>query len=43
MAVFLLECRENEGIQDKFPSKEVSLSVLEMTGSFTNGAILMEI
>ena len=43
MAVCLLECREDEERQADFPSKEGSSSVLEMTVSFTNGAILLEI
>ena len=43
MFVFLLECREDEARQADFPSKETSSSILEMTVSFTNGAILTEI
>ena len=43
MAVFLLERREDEERQANFPSKEASLTVLETTASFTNGAILTEI
>ena len=43
MAVVLLECREAEERQADFPSKEASQSVLEMTPSFTDGAILTEI
>ena len=43
MAVFLLECRKDEERQADFPSKEASSPVLEMTASFTDGAILMEI
>ena len=31
MVVFLLECREDEGRQTDFPSKEASSSILEMT------------
>ena len=42
MAVFLLECREDERYVD-FPSKEASQSTLEMTASFTDAAILLEI
>ena len=43
MAVFLLECREDEEKQADFCRKEASLPLLEMTASFTNGAILMGI
>ena len=43
MVVFLLQCREDEERQASFPSKEDSRSVLEITASFTNGAILTEI
>ena len=43
MAVFLIECREDEERQANFPSKEASLPVLEKTTSFTDGTILMEI
>ena len=43
MAVFLLECSEDEERQADFCTKEVSSPVLEMTASFTNSAILMEI
>ena len=43
MAVFLLECREDEERQADFPSKEASSPVLEKTASFTDGVILMEI
>ena len=43
MFVFLLQCREDEGRQADFPIKEASQSVLEITASFTNGAILTEI
>ena len=39
MAVFLLECREDEERQVDFPSKEASSPVLEMTTSFTDGTI----
>ena len=42
MAVFLLECREDKYRQADFPGKEASQSILEMTASFTDGAILME-
>ena len=38
MAVFLLECREDEERQANFSSKEASSSTLEMTTSFTNDA-----
>ena len=43
MGVFLLECREDEERQADFCRKEASSPLLEMTASFTNGAILMEI
>ena len=43
MAVFLLECREDEERQADFPRKEASLLSLETTASFTDGATLMEI
>ena len=43
MAVFLLECRENEERQVDFPGKEAFPPVLETTASFTNGATLMQI
>ena len=43
MAVFLLECREDEERQADFCRKEASSPLLETTVSFTNGAILMEI
>ena len=39
MAVFLLDCREDE---DK-PSKVASQSVIEMAASFTDDTTLMEI
>ena len=42
MAVFLLECREDERLVE-FPSKEASQSILEMMASFTDAAILLEI
>ena len=38
MAVFLLECKEDEEIQ-AFPSKEASQSILEIMASSTNSAI----
>ena len=43
MAVFLLECREDEERQADFSRKEDSSLLLETTASFTNSAILMEI
>ena len=43
MAVFLLECREDEERQANFPSKEASLPIIEMTANFTDGVILTEI
>ena len=43
MAIFLLECREDEERQANSPRKEISSSVLETTASFTNGVILTEI
>ena len=43
MAVFLLEYREVEERQTDFPSKETFQSILEMMGSFTDGAIFLEI
>ena len=43
MAVFILECRENEERQADFCRKEASSPLLEMTASFSNGAILTEI
>ena len=43
MAVFLLECREDEERQADFCRKEASSPLFEMTASFTNGTILMEI
>ena len=43
MAVFLLECREDEERQTDFPSKEAYSPILEMLASFTDGATLMEI
>ena len=38
MAIFLIECREDEERQANFPSKEASLPVLEKTASFTDGS-----
>ena len=50
MAVFLLECREDEERQANFcrkeassPLLETSSPLLETTASFINGAILTEI
>ena len=43
MAVFLLECREDEERQVDFSDKEASSFVLEMTASFTDGTTLMRI
>ena len=43
MAVFLLECREDEERQVNFPSKQASSPVLETMASLTDGAILMDI
>ena len=43
MAVFLLECREDEERQADFPNKEASSPVLGNDGQFTDGAILTEI
>ena len=43
MAVFLLECKEDEERQANYCGKQASLPVLETTASFTNGTILMEI
>ena len=43
MAVFLLECREDEERQADSPSKEASSPILVTMPSFTNGAILTEI
>ena len=39
MAVFQLECREDEERQVDFCRKEASSLLLETTGSFTNDAI----
>ena len=38
MAVFLLECREEERQAANFPSKEASSPVLETTASFSDVA-----
>ena len=38
MAVFLLECREDEEREAKFSSKETSSPVIETTASFSDGA-----
>ena len=43
MAVFLLECKEDKERQADFPSKEASQSILEITTSFADDAILTEI
>ena len=43
MAVFLLECREDEERQADFCRKEASLPLLETKASFINGAVLIEI
>ena len=43
MAVFLLECREDEERQADFPNKEASSPVLGNDGQFTDGAILTKI
>ena len=43
MAVFLLECREDEERQANFCRKEASSPLLVVTASFINGTILMEI
>ena len=43
MAVFILECKEDEERQDDFPSKKASQSTLETTASFADDAILTEI
>ena len=40
MAVFLLECKEDEESQAGFPGTQASSPVLETTASFTNSAIL---
>ena len=42
MAVFLLQCREDEQRKANFPTKEASQSIVEMMASFTNGVILTE-
>ena len=41
MAVYLLECREDEEGQADFCGKEASSPLLDTMASFTNGAILM--
>ena len=41
MAVFLIECSEDEKRQVDFPNEEASLSVLEMMAGLTDGAILI--
>ena len=43
MAVFLLDCREDEERQADLFSKEVSSPILETMANFTNGANLTEI
>ena len=43
MAIFLLERREDEERQAGFGRKEASSPLLEMTASFTDGAILLKI
>ena len=43
MAVFLLECREDEERQADFCRKEASSSLVETMASFANGATLTEI
>ena len=43
MTVFLLECREDEERQANLCRKEASSPVLEMTASFTNGAMLTDV
>ena len=43
MAIFLLECKEDEERQANYPTKQVSQSIFEMTASFADGAILMHI
>ena len=40
MIVFILECSEER--QANYPNKEASQLVVEMTASFTNGGVLME-
>ena len=42
MAVFLLECKEDEEGQADYSSKEGCQSILKMTASVVDGAILME-
>ena len=43
MAVFLLECTEDEERQADFSGKEASQSILEMMANFVDGVILTEI
>ena len=43
MAVLLLECKEDEERQPDFPTKQVSLSILDMMASFVDSAILKQI
>ena len=43
MAVFLLEYKEDDKRQANFSTKQVSHTILEMTTSFADGAILMQI
>ena len=42
MAVLLLECKEDEERQADFSSKKACQSILKMTASVVNGAILMK-
>ena len=42
MAVFLLECREDEEGQANFSGKEASSSVVETMASSTNGVTLLQ-
>ena len=41
MAIFLLECREDEERQANFPSKEAFQFILEITASFFNGNLMV--
>ena len=43
MAIFLLVCKEDEKWQADFPGEEAFSSVLEITVSFIDGAIITEI
>ena len=43
MTIYLLEYKEDEERLVNFSSKEASQSILEMTISLTDGAMLMEI